>query len=161
MEKRANPCFYAVILAFPTETSLGAHHPAWVEGVNARDPHGVLVLGIAMWNDRTSRTRSVILESVLSERRTMRPVKVHQKAFMASMWVRLLADKFYLFIFAYRHIERFGISFDLLRDRIHINLNFNFLPPPLRPRRFYWSSHICFPSFSTYLALSNCRNLGS
>jgi hypothetical protein len=22
MEKRANPCFYAVILAFPTETSL-------------------------------------------------------------------------------------------------------------------------------------------
>ena len=23
MEKRANPCFYAVILAFPTETSLG------------------------------------------------------------------------------------------------------------------------------------------
>ena len=97
---------------------LGEHHPAWVEGVNARDPHGVLVLGIAMWNDRTSRTRSVILESVLSERRTVRPVKVHQKAFMASMWVRLLADKFYLFIFAYRHIERFGISFDLLRDRI-------------------------------------------
>jgi L-ascorbate metabolism protein UlaG (beta-lactamase superfamily) len=25
MEKRANPCFYAVILAFPTETSLVTH----------------------------------------------------------------------------------------------------------------------------------------